>query len=68
MSSCIFFNGLILLYYYFKASYFNPWTMDNGFEIENELNRCNCFKRGDFGISKNFKQHLKRERNEKKLS
>lgn len=68
MSSCIFFNGLILLYYYFKASYFNPWTMDNGFEIENELNRCSCFKLADFDILKSFKPHLKSERSEKKLS
>lgn len=66
MLSCILLNSLILVYYYVKASYFNPWINDEVKFSRDELNtKCKCFT---LNILSNFKPILVRENSEKKLS
>jgi predicted membrane channel-forming protein YqfA (hemolysin III family) len=48
MLCCIVFNAMILIYYYLKAVYFNPWNKLNKNEDDFFKNYCNscCFRDG----------------------
>lgn len=38
---CIIINSLILVFFYLKAVYFNPWIKRNGSELQNLMNKKN---------------------------
>ena len=61
MMLCVFLNSLILIYYYVKASYFNPWLMEQETIRKNET--CKCFHMLQLTKSVN-----KEKNNEKKIS
>ncbi len=61
MMLCVFLNSLILIYYYVKASYFNPWLTEEEKTRKNET--CKCFQMFQLAKSVN-----KENNNEKKIS